>query len=63
MATKEYKQLSCRDFGSECDFMVRAQTEDEVINVATEHACRVHSECEVPSDQKKIKSRIKSVWV
>ncbi len=63
MATKEYKQLSCRDFGADCDFLVRAQTEDEAISLATEHACRAHSKCEVPSDQTKIRSFIKRVWV
>ncbi len=63
MATKEHKQLSCRDFGVDCDFMVRAQTEEEVISLATEHACRIHSKCEIPSDQSEIKRLIKSVWV
>ena len=63
MANREYKQLSCRDFGANCDFMVRAETQEEVISVATEHACRVHSKCEVPSDRSKITSVIKSVWV
>ncbi len=63
MANEEYKQLNCRDFGADCDFMVRAETQEEVISLATEHACRVHSKCEVPSDQSKISSLIKSVWV
>jgi len=63
MATREYKQLSCRDFGAECDFMVRAQTEEEVIALATEHACRIHSKCQVPSDQSEIRGLVKSVWV
>jgi len=63
MATREYKQLSCRDFGADCDFMVRAQTEEEAITLATEHACRIHSKCQVPSDQSKIRGLIKTVWV
>ena len=63
MATQEYKRLSCRDFGADCDFMVRAQTEDEVISFATENACHVHGKCEVPSDKSKIRSLIKSVWM
>ena len=61
MASREYKQLNCRDFGADCDFMVRAETEEEVVRVAGEHACRVHSKCGIPSDQGKIKSLIKSV--
>ncbi len=63
MAGKEYKQLSCRDFGADCDFMVRAESQEEVISLATEHACRVHSKCAVPSDPSKITTLIKSVWV
>jgi predicted small metal-binding protein len=49
MAFKEYKQISCRDFGADCDFLVRAESEDEVSALATEHACRVHSKCQAPS--------------
>ena len=33
---KEYKQLSCRDFGAECDFMARAETEEEVMKYGYE---------------------------
>ncbi len=62
MAKKEYKQLSCRDSGADCDFMIRAQTEEEVIRLVTEHACRVHSKCEIPP-QSKIRPLIKGVWV
>ena len=63
MAGREYKQLSCRDFGADCDFLVRAQSEEEVITLATEHACRIHSKCQIPSDLSKIRGLIKSVWV
>ena len=63
MAAREYKQLSCRDFGAECDFLVRAESEEEVITLATEHACRIHSKCQIPADQSKIRGLIKSVWV
>ena len=63
MATKEYKQISCRDFGADCDFLVRAESEEEVSALATEHACRIHSKCQVPTDQSKIKQHIKTVWV
>jgi predicted small metal-binding protein len=31
MAQKEYKQLSCRDAGADCDFLVRAETEEVVM--------------------------------
>jgi len=41
MAQREYKQLSCRDLGADCDFLVRSEKEDEVMNLVNEHACRV----------------------
>jgi predicted small metal-binding protein len=63
MGAREYKQLSCRDFGADCDFLVRAQSEEEVITLATEHACRIHSKCQIPSDPSKIRGLIKSVWL
>ncbi len=28
---KEYKELSCRDVGANCNCMVRAETEEEVL--------------------------------
>jgi len=64
MANKEYKQLSCRDAGAPCDFLVRAETEDEVLAVAAAHGARVHGMKEVTPDLKnKMKSLIKTVWV
>ena len=44
--SKLYKQLSCRDFGADCDFMVRAKTAEEVIEHGYAHSCKVHSKCE-----------------
>jgi predicted small metal-binding protein len=52
MAQKEYRQLSCRDAGADCDFLVRAETEDEVMNLAGQHACLVHNMCEVTPELK-----------
>jgi predicted small metal-binding protein len=66
MATdsKEYKELSCRDFKADCDFMVRAETADEVMNYCEQHACNSHGKCASSSDSReKIKSHIRSVWV
>ncbi len=63
MAQKEYKQLSCRDGGADCDFMVRAETEDEVIRFASDHACRVHNICEMtPELKRRMQNLTKSVW-
>jgi predicted small metal-binding protein len=64
MAQKEYKQLSCRDAGADCDFLVRAETEDEVMSVAAGHGSRVHGMTEVtPELKNKMKSIIKTVRV
>ncbi len=64
MATREYKQLSCRDAGADCDFLVRAETEDEVFAVAAAHGARVHGMKEVTPDLKsKMKTMIKTVRV
>ena len=64
MAKKEYKQLSCRDAGAECDFLVRAETEDEVMAVAAAHGARVHGMKDVTPELKaKMKSLVKTVLV
>lgn len=61
---KEYKELSCRDVGADCDFMVRAETEEEVMDHCSAHACKSHNKCEISfEDEKKIKSHIKTVSV
>jgi predicted small metal-binding protein len=63
MAQKEYRQLSCRDAGVDCDFLVRAETEEEVIRLASDHACRVHNLCELtPEIRRKMQASTKSVW-
>jgi predicted small metal-binding protein len=63
MAQREYKQLSCREAGADCDFLVRAETENEVVSLASEHACRAHQMCTVtPEVAGKMKSLTKSVW-
>jgi predicted small metal-binding protein len=64
MAQKEYKQLNCRDAGVECDFLVRAETEEEVMQVAAAHGARVHGMKEItPELKSKMKSLIKTVRV
>ncbi|MGA2956067.1 MAG: DUF1059 domain-containing protein [Thermodesulfobacteriota bacterium] len=47
MAQREYKQLGCRDFGADCDFLVRFEKEDEVMSLFSGHTCRVHGRCEI----------------
>jgi len=36
------KELRCRDAGTDCDFVARGATEDEIIQQAKEHAQTVH---------------------
>ena len=64
MAQKEYQQLSCRDAGADCDFLVRAETKEEVLAVAAGHGARVHGMKEVtPELKNKMESLIKTVRV
>jgi predicted small metal-binding protein len=52
MAQREYKQISCRDLGADCAFLVRAEREDEVMSLVSEHSCRVHGRCEITPELK-----------
>ena len=61
---KEYKQFNCRDVGTECDFMVRAETEEEVLGHCYGHVGGKHGQCVVsPSIEERFKLSIKNVWV
>jgi len=61
---KEYKQLSCRDVGADCDFMVRAETVEEVLKHCYDHECQIHGQCTVsPEIEKKAKSSVKNIWI
>ncbi len=63
MVWKEYKQLSCRELGMDCDFLVRATTKDEVMRLATEHACEDHKICEIsPEFKDKLSNSIQDIW-
>jgi predicted small metal-binding protein len=62
MNQKEYKELRCRDSGYDCDFLVRAGSEEEVISVVSEHACRAHKVCEItPETRDSMRSKARSV--
>jgi predicted small metal-binding protein len=63
MAQKEYRELSCRETGADCDFLVRAETAEEASSVASEHGCRVHNVCEItPEARDRMNSLMRSVW-
>ncbi len=60
---KEYKELSCKDFRKDCEFTVRAKTEDELMKECREHACNAHGKCNIsPATEERIKSKIRDVW-
>jgi len=44
------KELQCRDIGFDCDAVVRADTEDEVMAQAAEHARDVHGMTEIDEE-------------
>ncbi len=66
MATKQYKQLGCLDVDPRggCAFQVRAETEEEVMRLAGEHAKSMHKMTSVPPEMAaKVKGAIKIVTV
>jgi predicted small metal-binding protein len=44
------KVLRCRDVGMDCDFEARAETEEELLQKAAEHAEAVHNLKEIPEE-------------
>ncbi len=61
---KELKELGCKDFKSECDFSIRAEKEEEILDRCQEHACSVHGKCDdSPNTRERIRSRIRTVQV
>ena len=62
--SKQYKELHCKDFRSDCGFMIRAETSEELMRYSQEHACNVHGKCgSSPESMEKIRSRIKDAWI
>lgn len=54
------KVLHCRDVGFDCNGVIKAQTEKEVLALAAEHARKVHGVAEItPEIATKIKAAIK----
>lgn len=54
------KVLHCRDVGFDCNGVIKAQTEKEVLTLAAEHARNVHGVTEIsPEIASKIKAAIK----
>jgi AhpD family alkylhydroperoxidase len=44
------KELRCKDVGTDCDYLVRGMTEEEVFSKTTEHAMTAHHIREIPPE-------------
>lgn len=56
------KELRCRDVGMNCDKVIRADSEDEVMKQAAEHAKQDHGLGKIEEAMaKKVKSLIRTV--
>ena len=53
------KTLHCSDVGFQCDAVVKANTEEEVLNIAAQHAQEVHGVTVTPQMAEQIKTLIK----
>jgi len=45
------KVLRCKDVGMDCDAEIRAETEEEILKHAAEHAEKVHDITEISEEQ------------
>jgi len=50
------KVIHCRDAGFDCDAVVRAETEEEAMQIAAEHARTVHHVEVTPEVAEKVRS-------
>ncbi|MEE8209858.1 MAG: DUF1059 domain-containing protein [bacterium] len=54
------KVVRCRDAGADCDFEARAETEEELFQLVTEHAKAEHGMEELPPEMvEKVRSLIR----
>ncbi len=53
------KTLRCSDIGFDCKAVVKANSEEEVLQIAAEHASAVHSVTVTPEMAAQIKTLIK----
>ena len=52
--------LNCRDIGFDCDGVIRAETEEEILQQAAEHAASVHGVDSIsPEMTEDIRSKIR----
>ena len=63
MVPNEYRQLSCRDIGNDCDFLIRTGTDKSYSILASDHLCGNHQICHLNSAlAEKINNSIKGIW-
>ena len=53
------KTLHCSDVGFQCNAVVKANTEEEVLNIAAQHAQEVHGVTVTSQMAEQIKTQIK----
>ena len=53
------KTLKCADVGFDCDAVVTANTEEEVLTIAAQHAQQVHGVTVTPEMAEQVKALIK----
>lgn len=56
------KMVRCRDVGFDCDGVVKGDTNEEVVNLAAQHAMQVHGVKDItPEIADKVRSVIRDV--
>ncbi|MGH8059723.1 MAG: DUF1059 domain-containing protein [Candidatus Entotheonellia bacterium] len=56
------KMLRCQDVGMACDFEVRANSEEEILQKAAEHARAVHQKQAIPEEVvRKVREAIRAI--
>ena len=60
--SKQYKQLSCRDAGVDCDFLVRTESATDAGH-HRRHAKRVHGYARSPGNGDRMRGLVKTVAV
>lgn len=54
------KVLNCRDVGFDCDGVIRAETEEEILQQAAQHVADVHSIDEIsPEMAEQVRAQIR----
>ena len=54
------KVVSCKDVGVDCDFMMRGETDQDILQQAAEHARTAHNMTEIPPEvEEKLRGAIR----